>query len=86
MKTKQDQINKFIDEFNSSELDFTTFKANIARNRLEEFNLIYSRQTMVSYGKSFTMNQLNPDVYIIIKKAINYKPKSNWICKDLSEL
>lgn len=83
---KQDQIDKFIEEFNSLGLkpsDFTKFKSDISENRLSEFNLIYSLQTMTTYGKSFTTYQLNPEVYIQVKKAINYKPKSGWICENL---
>lgn len=80
---KQAQINKFIEEYNASGLNFTTFKAMIARTRLSEFNLIYSLQTMVGYSKSFTTHQLNPEVYAYVKRVINYKPKSMWICKDL---
>ena len=79
---KQIQINRFLDEYNKSELNFTDFKAHIARTRLSEFNLIYSLQTMVNYGKSFTTQQLNPDVYKIIKQAINYKPNSRWYCTE----
>lgn len=78
----QKQINKFIEEFNKSKMDFTAFKSMIARTRLDEFYLIYSRQTMVRYGKSFTTQQLNPEVYKIVKRAINYKPRSNWYCID----
>lgn len=83
---KQNQINKFIEEFNSSGLSFTAFKAMIAKTRLSEFNLIYSLQTMVTYRKgvkSFTTQQLTPDVYDYVKKAINYKPKSKWVCYGL---
>ncbi len=80
---KQAQINKFIEEYNTSGLNFTTFKAMIARTRLSEFNLIYSLQTMVGYSKSFTTYQLNPEVYAYVKRVINYKPKSTWFCKDL---
>lgn len=82
-KLKQIQINKFIEEYNTSGLNFTAFKAMIAKTRLSEFNLIYSLQTMVGYSKSFTTHQLNPEVYAYVKRAINYKPKSMWICKDL---
>lgn len=81
----QKQINKFIEEFNKSGMSFTAFKAMIARTRLDEFNLIYSRQTMISYGKSFTAQQLNPEVYRIVKRAINYKPRSNWYCCDFEK-
>lgn len=80
---KQAQINKFIEEYNTSGLNFTAFKAMIAKTRLSEFNLIYSLQTMVGYSKSFTTHQLNPEVYAYIKRVINYKPKSGWVCKDL---
>lgn len=80
---KQNQINKFIEELNKSGMSFTAFKAMIARTQLSEFNLIYSLQTMVGYSKSFTTQQLNPEVYDYVKKAINYKPKSKWVCKDL---
>ena len=80
---RQEQINKFINEFKEMDLpssDFTRFKANMAKNRLPEFNLIYSEQTMIGNGTRFTKLQLDPDVYQQVKKAINYHPKSRYLC------
>ena len=44
----QKQINKFIEEFNKSKMDFTAFKSMIARTRLDEFYLILFK---TNYGK-----------------------------------
>ena len=85
MIKRQEQINKFINEFKEMDLPssaFTRFKADMAKNRLQEFNLIYSEQTMIGNGKSFTKLQLDPDVYQQVKKAINYHPKSRYFCVD----
>ena len=89
MIKRQEQINKFINEFKEMNLPssaFTRFKANMAENRLQEFNLIYSEQTMIGNGKSFTKLQLDPDVYQQVKKAINYSPRSGYFCVDDTNL
>lgn len=81
----QKQINKFIEEFKKSGMSFTEFKSMVVRTKLDEYNLIFSMQTMVSYNKSFTTQQLKPEVYKIVKRAINYKPTSNWYCCDFEK-
>ena len=87
MIKRQEQINKFINEFKEMSLPssaFTRFKADMAKNRLQEFNLIYSERTMIGNGRGFTKLQLDPDVYQQVKKAINYRPRSGYICVELS--
>ena len=89
MIKRQEQINKFINEFKEMGLPssaFTRFKADMAKNRLQEFNLIYSEQTMIGNGRGFTKLQLDPDVYQQVKKAINYRPRSGYICVDDTNL
>ena len=85
MIKRQEQINKFINEFKEMDLPssaFTRFKADMAKNKLQEFNLIYSEQTMIGNGGGFTKLQLDPDVYQQVKKAINYSPRSGYFCVD----
>lgn len=88
---RKNQIEKFIKEFKEQSLPssaFTKFKVDIAENRIEQFGLIYSTQTMIGNSKSFTGPQLDPDVYIIVREAIGYQPRSRYYCvgaKDLSK-
>lgn len=88
---REKQIEKFINVFKEQGLpssSFTKFKADIAKTRIGEFGLIYSTQTMIGNGKSFTGPQLDPDVYQQVKKAISYHPRSRYYCvsaKDLSK-
>lgn len=88
---REKQINNFINEFREQELPssaFTKFKADISENRINEFNLIYSTQTMIGNKGCFTKLQLDPDVYRIVRGAIGYQPRSRYHCvsaKDLSK-
>ena len=86
---RKNQIEKFINEFKEENLPssaFTKFKTDIAKNRIDEFNLIYSTQTMIGNRGCFTGLQLDPDVYQQVKKAINYYPRSRYYCVDAKDL
>ena len=86
---RKNQIEKFISEFKEKGLPsfaFTKFKADIAENRIEEFDLIYSSQTMIGNKGCFTKLQLDPDVYRIVRKAIGYQPRSKYYCVDVKDL
>ena len=86
---RKNQIEKFINEFKEENLPssaFTKFKTDIAKNRIDEFNLIYSTQTMIGNRGCFTRLQLDPDVYQQVKKAIGYQPRSRYYCVDAKDL